>query len=179
MVQCLIFNFNSLMVIRFVVQNRENAVNLLGEYGPDDLVREGHLRERKLLVGTLIDLCRKTVGASDDKDEPLQSAHHAFAHPLGKINRPKRCASLVEQDDVVAFGELGEDALPLALVLLLGGEALRIAQVGQHGNRETAVVVDALLVHLHKRTDLLRIGLANHNQLNLHSETMMLTNFEC
>ena len=56
------------VVIWLVFEDGECTVELLGEDGSDNLVREGHLRERELAIGTLVHRLREAIGASDDKD---------------------------------------------------------------------------------------------------------------
>ena len=56
-----------LVVVGFVFEDGEGAVELLREDGAHNLVREGHLRERELAISTLVDSIREAIRASNNK----------------------------------------------------------------------------------------------------------------
>jgi len=58
-----------LVVVRLAFDDGASAVDLLGEDEAYHLVREGHLGEGKLFVGTGVDGRGEAVWASDDEDE--------------------------------------------------------------------------------------------------------------
>ena len=56
-----------LVVVGFVFEDGEGAVELLREDGAHNLVREGHLRERELAISALVDSIREAIRASNNK----------------------------------------------------------------------------------------------------------------
>ena len=80
---------NLFVVVGRVINNRKRSIELLGKYGADDLVREGHLREGYLLVGARVDLGAKAIGATDNKDEAFNTTIHSLLEPLGILDRTK------------------------------------------------------------------------------------------
>ena len=91
-----------LMVIGQVIEYRQGAVKLLGKDDPYHLVREGHLRQRNLALGSTIYLAGESVGPSDDEYQSAAHRVHALLQPVGKSYRGKLLASLVEQYHMVA-----------------------------------------------------------------------------
>ena len=156
------------MVIGFVVENGEGAVDLLGEDRPHDLVRKGHARKGQTGVGAFVDLLRESVRSADDQHQTFHAAVHAFLEPIGEFDRPHFVAPLVEQYDVVAVRQLAQDRFAFGRALLFDAEVLGVADVGQGGDREFAVEVYAPGVHFDQRRDLLRVGFAYDYQFDDH-----------
>ena len=73
------------MVVGFVLKDSKRSVELLGEDGAHYLVREGHLGERELAVGTLVYSIGESVGTTDDKDETLGARRHALLNKVSKL----------------------------------------------------------------------------------------------
>ena len=156
------------VVIGFVVEDREGAVDLLGEDRPYDLVREGHARKRQPAVGAGVDRIREAVGSADDQHEPPHAAQHPFLEPVCELHRTHLVAALVEQDDMVAGGQLPQDRFALGRALLVLRERARVAHVGQRRDGEPAVAVHAAHVEFHERFDLLRVGFSDDQQFDVH-----------
>ena len=57
------------VVIRFIPQNGESAINLLQQYGSDHLVSKSHPRQRDRSEGTGTEGFGKPVRTADDEDE--------------------------------------------------------------------------------------------------------------
>ena len=87
--KCPTITIKLFVVVRGIVDNRKGSVELFGKYRSDDLVREGHLGEGYLLVGTRVDLRAKAIGATDNKDEAFNAAIHSLLEPLGILDRTK------------------------------------------------------------------------------------------
>ena len=58
------------MMVGFTTDDGAGTVDLFGEGEADHLVREGHLRQGQLFVGTCIDGRGETVGTTDDENQP-------------------------------------------------------------------------------------------------------------
>ena len=155
-------------MVGLALDDGEGAIELLGEDGSHDLVREGHLRERYLAIGTRIDLLRESVWATNHQHQSSYAAIHTLLHPLCKGHATHLLASLVEQHYIVACGDAIEQHRALGTLLLLLREVFGVTQVGQVGYGELGIVVNALGVHLDQRIHLLHIGLAYDNQFYIH-----------
>ena len=131
------------MVVGFVVEDGEGAVELLGEDEADHLVREGHGGKGELLVGSGIDLGGEAVGTTNEEDEAACDGVLLALHPLGELGAAKGLAVLIEEDEVVGGLELLEDELAFGLLLLVGGEALGIAELRDDVDVEGCVVLEA------------------------------------
>ena len=67
-----------LVVVGFVFEDGEGAVELLGEDGAHNLVREGHLRERELAISALVDSIREAIRATNNKYQALRARRHTL-----------------------------------------------------------------------------------------------------
>ena len=126
-------------------------------------MREGHLREGELAVGTLIHRIGEAIRATDNEDKALDTRRHTLLDKVSKLNRAELQAVLIEEHKVVGVVYKAQDGLALKAFLLRLREVLCVAQVGKRGYRKAHVVVQALGVHRHKSLDLLHIGLTNNN----------------
>lgn len=89
------------MMIWLPPEYGHGPIDLLHEEKPDHLVGEGHFREGDLLIGSLINLFRKTEWTPDNKDTSFLSGGHDFFNPGGKFHRTELLSSLIENYDMV------------------------------------------------------------------------------
>ena len=69
----------------FVFEDGKGSVKLLGEDSAHYLVRECHLGEGELAVGTLVDSIGESVGASNNKDKTLGARRHTLLDEVRKL----------------------------------------------------------------------------------------------
>ena len=65
------------MMIWFVAQDSKRAIKLLNKDEPHEFMREGHLAERYLFVGSVIHFLRKAIRATHNKHKSFAAARHA------------------------------------------------------------------------------------------------------
>jgi hypothetical protein len=118
-------------------ENGEGAVDLLGEDGAGELVRQGDAAEREEQVGAAPGLGRPAVRRADGEDDCLRVRVAEGAEVLGEVFAGELLAAAVEQD------ELGCRAAGLTIEPGLqggfGGEELRFAGVIASGAGEEVV----------------------------------------
>src|SRR5260370_2579379 len=79
-------------------ENGEGAVELLGEHGTGELVRERQGRERKLLRRTTAERVRKTLSGTAQKDNFARAAVARLAQPFSKLRRGLMLSRVIEHD---------------------------------------------------------------------------------
>ena len=84
------------VVVGFALDDGAGAVDLFCECEANHLVREGHSRERELLVGALIDSGGETVWASNDEDEASGGLLFLF-QPACKLDAAELSPVFVEK----------------------------------------------------------------------------------
>ena len=96
------------MVVRLAFDDGAGAVDLLGEDEAYHLVREGHLGEGELFVGTGVDGRGEAVWASDDEDESAGGVA-LLLQPAGELDTAKLAAMFVKQHDGIRRLNLFQD----------------------------------------------------------------------
>ena len=89
------------VVIWLTFDNCECSIELLGEYGSDNLVREGHLRERYFAICSGVHRLREAIRATNHQHQASHSAIHSFLNPLCKGYTAHLLTRLVEQYNIV------------------------------------------------------------------------------
>ncbi len=154
-------------MIRLTLDDGASAIELLGENKAHHLMRKGHLREGKFLVGTSIDIGRESVRTADDEHKPPDCLLF-LQKPLGHFHRAQFLSMLVEQDNGVRRLDKPQYLLALALLLLLFRESLRVFQFGDGGYRKRHVVADSAHIILYTSNEMLVHGLACQYEFCLH-----------
>lgn len=157
------------MVVGFVLKDGEGSVELLGEDCSHYLVRKGHLRQRNLAIGALVDSIREAIRATDNKDQALDTRRHTTLQDLGELYGAVLRAVLVEEREVVGVADKAQDSLALEAFLLRLREFAGVADVGEGGDGKTHIVVYALGIHSHKGLYLLHIGFADDDKFYVHN----------
>lgn len=85
------------VVVRFMAQDGEGAIQLLYEEEPYHLMVEGHLRERHLVVSHLMDAGSKTESPAYNEGQRADAAVHLFLQVLGKTCGGMFRAMLIEE----------------------------------------------------------------------------------
>ncbi len=156
------------VVIGGVVYYRECPVELFGEYGADDLVRECHGRERQHGIGPFVYFAGETVWPSDDETDTLASCGDAFFDPRGELHRSHGFPLFVEQYDRVALRYLAQYHLPLGLFLYLCRHFAGTAHVWKYDDGEFYITVDAFGVVANEGGYGFRIGFPYQYEVYRH-----------
>ena len=88
--------FLLLMVVWFATENSHGAVDLLYKEKAHHLMRESHLTERDLSIGTLIDRLGEAIRTSNYKDY-VPTRRHLLLDIIGKLNRTILLPMLIKQ----------------------------------------------------------------------------------
>lgn len=80
-------------------ENGERAIDLLGEHGARQFVRESKEGKRKSLCGAAAQRVRKTLSGAAKKDNFARAAIARLAQPFRKLRRRLMFSGVVEQDD--------------------------------------------------------------------------------
>src|SRR6185369_3564471 len=104
------------MMIPFIVQDGEAAIELFEEEGADHLVGEGHLRKSDDPVGAAAQRIGETVRAADDKGEFRRAVVPVRSDQSGKGRRGELFAQFIEQDQTTVFRQELFDPLRFALL---------------------------------------------------------------
>ena len=83
-------------MIRFPFYNGTRAIEGFREDEAHHLMRESHLGEGNLLVGTLIDCLREAIGTTNDEDKSSGSSLLTL-YPLGKFDAAEFLTMFVHQ----------------------------------------------------------------------------------
>ena len=158
-------------MIRFTFYNGTRAIEGFREDEAHHLMRESHLGEGNLLVGTAIDGIGEAVGTTDDEDESASRRLLAL-QPLGIFDASELLSVLIQQDDGVGWLDEFEDEFSLTLLLLLFAEALGILELRDGSDGEGHVVGDALGIILDASDEMLVDGLSDQNEFCLHDECL-------
>ena len=151
------------MMIGLTLDDRAGPVYLFRKHESYHLVREGHLRQRQLFVGTGIDGRRETVGTSYDEDEPSCRVPFPF-EPLGELDATELLAVLVEQYHRVRRLRLLEYQITLGCLLLFLRQTLRVLQLRDGHDLERHVVTNALHIVTDACLEMLVGGLTHEYQ---------------
>lgn len=162
------------MVVGLILEYCKGAVELLDKYGTNKLVRECHLRERQLTIGTCIYRIGEAIGPTYDKHQAFNARRHATLHKSRKLHGAKLLAMLIEKSYMVRVIDKAQYGLALQTLLLRLGEFLRVTHIGNRRDGEAHIVVQALSIHRNKRLDLLHVGLADNYKLAVHPTTTLL-----
>jgi len=165
------------MMIRFIAQYRECAVQLLNKDKTYQFVRERHLAERNLLIGTVIHFGRKTVRSANDKYQPFASAGHAALQPLAVLHRSALAAMLVKQHDMVTGVERGKQGTAFGALLLRLAHVAGALNVADVLDVEGHIMLQPLHIFLDALTDKSHLGLADNSQCNLHINIFLTKNW--
>lgn len=138
-----------LVVVGLIVEDGEGAVELLNKKQAYHLMRQRHLRERNLLIGTGVYRFGKAVRTSHNKKQTAGTGGHALLQPRGKIHTAAFHTALVEQDDTVARLDAAEDESTLLLFLLRDGKGARLSQLRYHIGFEGGVMRETLAIFLY------------------------------
>ena len=113
------------MVVALSANDSAGTVELFGEYQSYHLVREGHTRERDLLVGTAVHVGRESVRSAYDEHQSAcllllarQPRSHFHTRALGTM--------LVEQNHRVRRLDKAQNQFALSLLLLVFRQALGV-----------------------------------------------------
>ena len=156
------------MVVRLVAQDGEGAVELLDKDEAHQLVGKGHFAQRDLLVGAVIDLLGESVWAAHDEHQALAAAGHAALQPLAEVHRRALGAVFVEQDDVVAALEGGEQGAAFGNLLLGLAHVAGALHVADVADVELHIMLQALDIFVDALTNVAYFGLADDGERNLH-----------
>ena len=162
------------MVVGFAADDGLGAVELLDEEEADELMGEGEGGEGELLGGGGSDGIGEAVGSADDEDEAAWGGGLFLLQPAGELQGAHLEAVLVEQHDVVAETEAGQQGLAFEVCLLVGAKMARVAESGQFLDGEGHVAGDALAVLPDELEQGLAGGLADDDELGLHTRTKLL-----
>lgn len=84
------------MVVWLTFYYSASTIELFGKYQTHHLVREGKPREAQLVVGSLIDIWRETVGATYHKHQAARCLLSLF-EPLGQFYASQLCSMFVQE----------------------------------------------------------------------------------
>ena len=140
------------MVIRVPAQDCACTIELFYEQYTNQLVGEGHLRERNLFDCLLVQVGVESIGTSYNEDDTACSGCHTFSQPCGEVHGTAFCSVLVKQDKVVAWQKLLSHQFCLLGLLLLHRKTACVSQFrddieleGYIVTQTTGVVVDERL----------------------------------
>lgn len=151
------------MMIGLPLDDRAGTVYLFRKHESYHLVREGHLRQRQLFVGTGIDGRGEAVGTSHDEDKT--SCRVPFPlEPLGELDATELLAVLVEQYHRVRRLRLLEYQITLGRLLLFLRQTLRVLQLRDGHDLERHVVTNALHIVTDACLEMLVGGLTHEYQ---------------
>lgn len=128
------------MMIGFAFQNGEGAVQLFDENQPHHLVRKRHRRKRHFGVGLGIDILRKSVWATNHKNDALAARSHEFFEIFRKLDRCELLAVFVQKNDVVARLKLRQQQKTLRFFLQFLAQGLAVADVGNFLHLERCIM---------------------------------------
>ena len=157
-----------LVVVRLAFDDGAGAVDLLGEDEAYHLVREGHLGEGKLFVGTGVDGRGEAVWASDDKDESAGGVA-LLLQPAGELDTAQLATMFVEQHDGIRRLNLFQDEFTLGSLLLFFRETFRVLEFGNGDQFEGHVVADSFDVVANACLEVAVGSLAYEYQQCLHT----------
>src|SRR6185369_4361895 len=133
------------MMIPFVVQDGEAAIELFKEEWADHLVGEGHLRKSYDSVGAGAQRIGEAVGAADGKGEFRRAVVTVCSDQPGKGRRGELFAQFVQQDQATVFRQELFDPLRFALLHQLRQHTLLFLYFGDFKRRVTLYPTGILL----------------------------------
>ena len=81
-------------------------------------MREGHLRERQLAIGSLVYGIGEAIRAANDKYQTLDACRHTALQHIGKLDGTKLGTMLIEEHEMVGIGYQLQYLLTLQAFLL-------------------------------------------------------------
>lgn len=166
------------MVIRFSLNNRAGTIERLCKDESYHLMRECHLGERNLLVGSVIYGLRETVGTAYHEYESASRSLLAF-QPFGVLDTSEFLSMLIEQYHGVGWLYQFQDHFPLSFLLLLFAEALGVLELRDGSDIERHIVGDALGIVLDACDEMLINGLSDQYEFCLHVYKRLTIKQEC
>lgn len=103
------------MMIRLISEDGKSAVELFEKDQPDELMGEGHPRQRHFELGLRLYAGVEAKGAPDHEGELADSLIHPLLQELGKFNGGELFAVFVEQHRVIGSGHEPELSLGFPL----------------------------------------------------------------
>lgn len=157
------------MVVGLVAQDCERAIELFDKNQAYQLMWEGHLAERNLLIGPLVDVIRETIRSTNDKHKSLAATRQSSLQPLAIFYRGALGAVLIEQDDVVTSVERGEQRSALGNLLLGLAHVTGPLHVADILYVELHIVLQPLDIFVDALFDKADLGLADYGEGYLHN----------
>lgn len=154
------------MVIGFIPQNRERAVELFRKEKAYHLVGEGELGQGEFRVGPFFHGVAESERSADDKETAFAARVHLFLHEFGKSFRSMFLPVFVQQDAEIRRRDAFHDELALAF-----GEFFRILYFGRRNffHPKTGIVFQPLFVLFTQRFYFLVVGLGGTEQNEFHA----------
>ena len=119
-------------MIWFSIQYSHGPVYLFHEEQTNHLVRESHLREGYLLIGSVVNGRGKTIRTAHNAQKALGTRNHFLLHPRSKLHTTPLHAMLVQKHHSVTSLYAGKYRLSLLFLLLSLGQSFSLSQLWYH-----------------------------------------------
>lgn len=162
------------MMIRLMPQDGECPVELFDKDEAHQLMRERHLAKRNLLIGTVIDLGRETIGTSHDKHKALTAARHASFKPLAEVHRGALAAVLIKQHDMVTALDGGKQRFAFSCLLLCLAHVAGAFYIADVKDIELHIVLQPFHILFYALPDKTDFGFADDSECNLHKPDVLI-----
>lgn len=156
------------VMIGLVVEDGECPVELLGKDHTHHLVRERHLAQRQLVIGSAVHIGREAIRPTDDKHHAAHTGRHAFLHIGTKLHRRHFLPMLVEQHNIVGLVDAGQNSAPLGQLLLSLAQVAGVLDILQILDIERHIVAKPGDVVIETRLEVASCGLSDHQKRNFH-----------
>lgn len=155
-------------MIRFPPYDGEGTIELLDEEETDHLMGESHLGKGDLLLCSIIDALRETVGTTYQENETLGDGLEALLHPLTELATGHLAATFIEKDKDIAWLQTVEHLIGLAFLLLLFAQGLGVLEVGYLLEGSGEVMCEALDVLVDERRENIAGSATGEEDMEFH-----------
>ena len=155
-------------MVGLMPQDGESPVKLFNEDQTHQFMRESHLAQGNLLVGTVIYLGRESVGATNDKNDAFAATGHASLQPPAEVHRGALGAVFVKQHHMVTALERGKQLFALSYLLLCFAHVAGAFHISDILDIELHIVLQAFHIFLYALPNETNLCFANNGECYLH-----------